>query len=206
MTSEASLLKELEDITGVVGHADSSSPTDIKWDVTIPNTLNTFLDSVTPDTKYYRTTTTKNKVNPRAVLEHFIKTYDLDSTAIRTLIISNGNKDLEKLQEGVTISQWQNFLEHIPRYYTVAQQPIIIDGKEVQITNSEASGAALKPLWLKSNLSTISSFGEYIDALRRVSGDEPATNNNIARIGLGVLCLGGIALLVHNSKKNRYQY
>jgi hypothetical protein len=150
--------------------------------------------------KNYLIVKTGSKINPRSTLEYIIRKYGLDSKKLRDYTLESLSNDPSIKHMGVPLVLWSMLMQQIPIMYTVDQLPLIIGGKEVEIRDNEASQKVIKDLEAKQTPPT--TFGQQLDYLRAMSGEEPATNNMIARIGLGVLCVGGIALLVHHARKS----
>ncbi len=155
-------------------------------------------------TRKYYITKTGIKVNPRSILESVVRKYGLDSSKIRQASQAEmlGNED-NKYQD-ILIKDWLEIIKSIPAMYTIDQLPLIIDGQEVQIKDNVGGKQKIKELYFRNTTSTREpdNFGQALDHIRTMSGDEPATNNMIARISLGVLCVGAIGLLVQRSRKN----
>jgi hypothetical protein len=172
---------------------------------TVPGAYNEpeVLDETYVTRKYY-ITKTGIKVNPRSILESVVRKYGLDSSKIRRASQAEmlGNEDTK--YQDILIEDWLKIIKSIPAMYTIDQLPLIIDGQEVRIEDNIGGKQKIKELSFRDGISIREpdNFGEALDRIRTMSGDEPATNNMIARIGLGVLCVGGIALLVQRSRKN----
>ena len=147
----------------------------------------------------YKITKTGSKVNARALVEYLVRKYGLDAKNVRNLDLTN---DKDKLHLGIKVTEWKNLIGSIPEGFIINQLPLIIEGKEVEIKDEAQGAKSLKDLEAKIDQSKVKSLGDLIDSARTMTGEEPATNNMIARIGLGVLCVGGIALLVHHSRKS----
>ncbi len=145
--------------------------------------------------------TTKMKLtnNPRYVLEQVINEYQLQSPEAKKLSLKL-NDNTTYL--GLTGSEWLPDI-FSPLIMAVASgQPIIVDGKTIRLKDDEESNKILQSLMKKSlEKGQPQLLGEFIEQARVVFGDEPFPSRLYIQLGLGALCIGGIAYVVHHARR-----
>ncbi len=137
--------------------------------------------------------------SPRQVLEQVIVKYGLDTPAVRSLPMS---LDSTATHLGLTGLEWAFGLASMSLLAMASGQPIVVDGKTITLKDDEESAKILQSQFEKSQKNgPAQTFGDYLTNARVLYGEESSSNHMYLQLGLGALCIGGLAYVVHHARK-----